>query len=300
MKLPPHPLPARFPGGATLRTTPKSLLALILSIACVLSLGVDVPALSAAAPSDKSKKNKQDPTLKGLPITELNADEAVLHALNRLAYGPRPGDVERVKQMGLAKWIDQQLNPNSIDDRALQARLENYPTLAMSTTKLIEEYPQPKQAEKQAAKLQAQNGQPSAFGCGGRGDRQRWAGRGTSENTAGVAPAKEQDRLGAANNPTGANSSGAISAAPSPMKEDPAVAADSANVATRGVGGKKNPLSGADPNAVPKAIADDSKKPQRVVEELAMAKVTRAIYSERQLQQVLDDFWFNHFNVFAG
>src|SRR5229473_844877 len=43
-----------------------------------------------------------------------------------------------------------------------------------------------------------------------------------------------------------------------------------------------------------------SRRPQRVVEELAMAKVARAIYSERQLQQVMDDFWFNHFNVFAG
>ena len=75
-----------------------------------------------------------------------------LHALNRLAYGPRPGDVERVRQMGLAKWIDQQLNPNSIDDKALEARLENYPTLKMSSAKLIAEYPQPKQAEKQAAK----------------------------------------------------------------------------------------------------------------------------------------------------
>ncbi len=37
-----------------------------------------------------------------------------------------------------------------------------------------------------------------------------------------------------------------------------------------------------------------------MVEELAMAKMTRAVYSERQLQQVMDDFWFNHFNVFAG
>ena len=47
-------------------------------------------------------------------------------------------------------------------------------------------------------------------------------------------------------------------------------------------------------------IADESKRPQRVIEELAMAKVTRAIYSERQLQQVMDDFWFNHFNVYAA
>jgi uncharacterized protein (DUF1800 family) len=77
--------------------------------------------------------------------------------------------------------------------------------------------------------------------------------------------------------------------APSPMKLNPP---------TRGTG-KKDVLS-VDPNAVPPAISDDSKRPQRVVEELAMAKMTRAVYSERQLQQVLDDFWFNHFNVFAG
>ncbi len=90
--------------------------------------------------------------MKGLPITELTADEAILHAMNRLAYGPRPGDVERVRQMGLSKWIDQQLTPNSIDDKAVNARLENLPTLSMSSARLIEEYPQPKQAVIQAAK----------------------------------------------------------------------------------------------------------------------------------------------------
>jgi len=72
----------------------------------------------------------------------------------------------------------------------------------------------------------------------------------------------------------------------------------SANLATQG-GTRRGELS-VDPNAVPRPIADDSKRPARVVEELAMAKMTRAIYSDRQLQQVMDDFWFNHFNVFAG
>jgi uncharacterized protein (DUF1800 family) len=294
MNLPVRPLP----DGATFRATPRSLLALILSIACALSLGVDVQSLSAAAHPDKSKKNRQDATLKGLPITELSADEAVLHALNRLAYGPRPGDVERVKHMGLAKWIDQQLNPNAIDDRALQARLENYPTLAMSTAKLLADYPQPKQAEKQAAKAQnVQQRRTDAAAAVVAKDAQDAE---ASENNAKAASVQERERSGAADNPSAPNSSSAATGAPSPMKEDPAIVADSANVQTRGAGGKKNALSGADPNAVPKAIADDSKKPQRVVEELAMAKLTRAIYSERQLQQVLDDFWFNHFNVFAG
>src|SRR5260370_1614413 len=126
-------------GNPILRTTGKSFLSALLSL-CVLTFGMDLPLLVGAAVPAKDKKPKQDAALKGLPITELSADEAILHALNRLAYGPRPGDVERVRQVGLAKWIDQQLNPNSIDDKAVEARLENYPTLPMSTSKLLAEY----------------------------------------------------------------------------------------------------------------------------------------------------------------
>ena len=294
-----------------IETTPRALLALALSLACVLSLGIDIPSLAAATTASagpKTKKTKLDPALKGLPITELTTDEAVLHALNRLAYGPRPGDLERVKQMGLAKWIDQQLNPNSIDDHGLQARLENYPTLAMSTTRLMEDYPQPKQAAKEAAKVQAQAAQAPA--------QQGTAQQNTSSTRADAAAAvvandgqvsaatpvyTEQNfpnRTTPTKTPVGAQTTMSSAPDPSPMKEDPAMAVDSSNVATRG--GKRDVLGGGDPNAVPKAIADDSKRPARVIEELAMAKITRAVYSDRQLQQVLDDFWFNHFNVFAG
>src|SRR6266852_6373307 len=131
-----------------LRSGAKSLLSILLSIVFVFPTGIALP--TPAATTAKDKKVKQDPSLKGLPITELTPDEAILHALNRLAYGPRPGEVERIRQMGLAKWIDQQLNPNSIDDKAMEARLQNYPTLKMSAAKLIDEYPQPKQAAKQA------------------------------------------------------------------------------------------------------------------------------------------------------
>jgi hypothetical protein len=135
--LPQHSSQTRMP---SISLRPKAFLAAFLSIACLLSLGVDVPAIAAIpAPAAKDKKPKQDPALKGLPITELTVDEAILHALNRLAYGPRPGDLERVRQMGLAKWIDQQLAPNSIDDKAVNARLENLPTLSMTSARLLEE-----------------------------------------------------------------------------------------------------------------------------------------------------------------
>jgi len=242
----------------------RAACALLTAAIFLITFGIDLPSFAASSltAGATNKKEKPDPSLKNLPITELSADEAIQHALNRLAYGPRPGDVERIKQMGLAKWIDQQLNPNSIDDKAVEARLENYPTLRMSTTKLLAEYPQPKQAAKKEGLTAQQLRQEMA---------------------------QERRATAVANNE---GDGGSMKNDPSPMKQE------SGNQATRGAGGG-NKLS-VDPNAVPRAIADDSKRPQRVVEELAMAKVTRAIYSERQLQQVMDDFWFNHFNVYAA
>ena len=284
---------------------PKAIFAAFLSIACVLSSSVDLPAIAAIPPAfAKDKKPKQDPVLKGLPITELTADEAILHALNRLAYGPRPGDVERVRQMGLAKWIDQQLTPNSIDDRALNARLENLPTLSMSSAQLIAEYPQPKQAAIQAAKRadSTANSNPQLANNGGPAGSKDKDMQNAPDESVTTAPPSSSAAVGqsASNNSLEVNvpdkSSIPASMKTKPSPTNPEVAA---NPTTPGTG-KRNVLSGPDPNAVPRVIADNSKKPQRVIEELAMAKVTRAIYSERQLQQVMDDFWFNHFNVYAA
>jgi len=285
MRLPARPASTfslKFPA---IFATPQSFLAVVLSFACLFSLGVDLPALAAVPAAAKDKKPKQDASLKGLPITELTADEAIFHALNRLAYGPRPGDVERVRQMGLAKWIDQQLNPNSIDDKTLDARLSDYSTLHISTAKLMEEYPQPKQAEKQAQKqAQAQQNQSRSDAAAAvvEKDMQPAGGRAGNSDTPAATPVSAPQP--APDNPND----------PAPMKQQ-----GQGNAATNGAG-RRDVLGGGDPNNVPRAIADDSKKPQRVVAELSMAKVTRAIYSERQLQQVMDDFWFNHFNVFAG
>src|ERR1700682_6077351 len=286
-------------GLTHLRTSAESFLSILLSIIFVLpSSGITLPATAAAGPAredghgsavplHKDKKVKQDAALKGLPITELSADEAILHALNRLAYGARPGDVERVSQMGLAKWIDQQLNPNAIDDRGVEARLEQFPTLRMSTAKLLGEYPQPKQQEKQAGARETRLNQRL---------EQRPGDAAAATITKDISdksaqPPQEQTAGGESAEGTKDDANAA-----SPMKQE---ASAEMNVATRGAG-KRDLLGGGDPNAVPRAIADDSKRPQRVVEELAMAKVARAIYSERQLQQVMNDFWFNHFNVFAG
>ena len=75
---------AKSPGSHAwaLLSGPRSVLSVILSFACTFSAGIDLPQPVSAAPSTKDKKLKPDAALKGLPITELTADEAILHALN--------------------------------------------------------------------------------------------------------------------------------------------------------------------------------------------------------------------------
>ena len=259
-----------------IRLTPKSFLASLLSMGCVLTLGVDLPASAGIPLGNKDKKIKQDASLKGLPITELTADEAIVHALNRLGYGPRPGDVERVRQMGLAKWIEQQLNPASVGDSRMEARLQGYPTLRMNSAKLIAEYPQPQQAAKQAGQTKAEFKQEPA----------------EKKQSDAAAEVVKRDMESSPNNPASHQSA---DASPAPMKQGQ----DDNRPPAKGAG-KRDLLGGGDPNIVPRAVDEESKRPPRIVAELAMSKVLRAAYSERQLEQVLDDFWFNHFNVFAG
>jgi len=99
----------------------------------VLMLGIATSLRLAIA-----KKNKRDSA-----ATQINEQKRVLHAINRLAFGPRPGEVERVTAMGVDKWIDQQLHPEKIDDHALDARLAPFRTLRMNTRELVENFPPP-------------------------------------------------------------------------------------------------------------------------------------------------------------
>jgi len=192
------------------------------------------PSMNSSAAHERIVLDKK---FKGkLPITELTEDEAILHAMNRLAYGPRPGDVDQVRQIGLEKWIEQQLHPELIDDAELNQRLQRYPTLAMSSKRLLEEYPRPDQGAKQQGITKEQ--------------------------------AKEQYE------------------AQLKLKQQQA---ESQVIVT----GNDN---------LDKAQQQLAKMqgPNRIVAELSMAKVDRAVYSNRQLQAVMEDFWFNHFNVFAN
>src|SRR6202167_1209683 len=133
---------------ASLRPTRPASLAGMIVIFLLAAATFAAPYLLAAADKNDGKGKTAPPSriTSGLPTEGLTEDEAILQALNRLGFGPRPGDVERVKEMGLQKWIDQQLHPDTINDSALDTRLERFPTLKMSSAKLLDEFPEPQVA----------------------------------------------------------------------------------------------------------------------------------------------------------
>ena len=171
-----------------------------------------------------------------------DTDRTIVHVLNRLGYGPRPGDVERVRSIGLARYIDQQLDPGNLKDPELAARLDRLTTLRMSTPALFEEYFLPALEQ--------------------RMQRQRELRR------AGTPPSEPP------------NMDEMSDSRAQPSKEAPPRPA---------------------PETPPQEIGGDPRRrDNRVMGELIEQRLLRAVYSERQLEEVLVDFWFNHFNVFAG
>ena len=154
---------------------------------------------------------------------EQTADQQVQHALDRLAFGARPGDVATVRAMGVDRWIGLQLAPDRIDDRAVDALVASNETYGRSTRDIVTMYQEGQRTLRSFGKELAQQGDTSS-------------------------------------------------------KRD--VRAE---------------LRRSDP-----ALQQRLRQTRRVVGDVQSVKLARAVASERQLQEVMTDFWENHFSVFAG
>ena len=197
----------------------------------------------------------------------LTEQQRIIHVLNRLGFGARPGDLERVKAMGLDNYINQQLNPEKIVDSVAENKVRELTALNLTTAELYEKYPQPGQLARQ---LQLRGKLPSD-----------------------LAEARENRVKGGANTAAGQKPKDGEMTGPE-MKSDAA---------------KNNqtppPGNPADNREYREMIAkyyreNGLQQPQRIVAELQASRILRAVYSERQLQEVMVDFWTNHFNIFAG
>jgi len=124
---------ARSVSGSRSRREGSAAELMKAGMACLLCvLMVDQPLLAA------SSGPKHGPTAGG---PQIKTENRTLHALNRLTFGPRPGDVAAVEAMGLSNWFEMQLNPQKIDDSALNARLAQFPAMQLPQDQLMARYP---------------------------------------------------------------------------------------------------------------------------------------------------------------
>lgn len=191
-------------------------LAVILTIFALLA-----PAFTTTAGSKGGAK----------PLTE---EQKILHVLGRLGFGARPGDVEKVKAIGLQKYIDQQLNATTIDDSAAEAKWKNIDVFNMTTSEVFAKYPNP------GALLRQLEG-----GRAAQANTQNQNGNETPEETQAQQRERRQ-------------------------------------------------------KLTEYYQKYDLRPAGQLIPQITANRMLRAAYSERQLQEVMVDFWQNHFNVFAG
>jgi uncharacterized protein (DUF1800 family) len=238
--------------------------------------------------------------------------ERAIHALNRLTFGPRPGDVERVLAIGVDKWIEQQLSPAQIDDSALEARLAPYRTLRMSAAEMVENFPPPQILKAVAEGKIAMPSDPQLRAVYAAGVARLNDKRAKNEKAAqnadllemspdGMSPEMKEQRQRARDH--------ARSRALDLMELPPetrtqnlaAMEADERRGFWRALSQDDREKLTADMTPRQKELLLSLENPVAVVNgELLHSKLLRATYSERQLQEVMTDFWFNHFNVFIG
>src|SRR5439155_3974510 len=101
-------------------------------------------ALAAVAPVEASAQAAQ-----------LSPRDSALHVLNRLAYGPRPGEVDRVAADGVMRWIDRQLSPGKIDDGPLAAHERRFKILDYDAGELARIYVDAQRERREQKRQQA-------------------------------------------------------------------------------------------------------------------------------------------------
>jgi uncharacterized protein (DUF1800 family) len=305
-----------------------------------------VVLLSAAAlvAGDKTSKSKRPDASSSASAVPMEDDKRIVHALNRFTFGVRPGDVERVRAVGLDKWFDEQLHPEKIDDGGVESRLAPFRTLKMSTREMVENFPPPQVLKaiengrmsmpRDPAKKAVYESRMAAY----QQRQQNKEDKAAAGNNAGVdsetPAAKTQpptitQTLGNTKDTTTEMSAGNQTAPTAEERKQQKLRENAmyADLDTdrllklppddRYKAIMKMPveerLDLAKTYKGPRAmqLVDDMKpeqretveamiQPQAVLGELAEAKLLRAIYSGRQLDEVMTDFWFNHFNVFIG
>jgi uncharacterized protein (DUF1800 family) len=266
-------------------------------------------------------------TKKPVAPKEIQGDDRILHALNRFTFGPRPGDLAAVQTMGLKEWFERQLQPIDIDDSALEIRLEAFPALKLQQAELMRRYPSPivlrqmieanmplpsdpvehaiyadqvafyklmqaKQAAEQAAI--SQTGSVDQKMMADDGHQEALPGDSVDPATPAMSTHEEQfykglDAVRIINLPPDQRMQRILTLSPEELIAfRRSLSASELAAATLGLSAEQKEI-----------LAALAGSPRMISGELTQSRMIRDIYSERQLEAVMTDFWLNHFNVYV-
>ena len=312
------------------------------TLGVILCLSLVCPAGPVAAQSSAADADSTRPL--GRPAyhsARIQGDDRILHALNRFTFGPRPGDLEAVRAMGLEKWFDQQLRPASLDHSDLDTRLAQFPAMQWSPEELL--YRAPSNAIiRQATDGRFPVPESGALRAVYQNQIYRVSERKQKDNLRKQQPAPTASTAmtAAASTDNGAMASDSASATPSAAQVSAAIDAVTSDDNSADTGAappvdegqlrrildlqpqqrvadlaamqpqefdrfikslrpiqRLSLLAGLTPEQ--REVVLDLENPQRLVQgELIAQRLTHDIYSPAQLQEVMTDFWLNHFNVF--
>lgn len=282
----------------------------ISGLLCALTAWPAPVGAAVAAPQRISRKGPRADT----PLTPR---QKALHALRRFSFGPRPGDLDAVERTGVDAWFQQQLHPEAIDDSDLNRRLQQFPAMQLTQAELIQRFPTPEMLRRynRGQQLVPEDTLERAIYAD--------AARSYEERKQNRLEMKQAGAVVSSNSsPTGMQTAQAMSAGANDRMA-PAALSDAARDAILSLppaarmqrllalspdemwslqAGLRAPdqarlLSGLTPEQAEEVTA--MKTPERMVDaEVLATRLLRDVYSRRQLQAVMTDFWLNHFSVY--
>lgn len=261
------------------------------AVAAVMIFPLSLCPVSASAAADEKPADMHA----NVSTAPLQGDEKLLQVLNRFTYGPRPGDLERMRAMGLQAWFDQQLAPQKIDDSVLEKKLADYPAMQLPLKQLMEMYPNQQVIRK------VMNGQTDR--PGGEAEKAIY----------NDSIARYKEKLAKKAPADGMADADTTDAAPLPQDAQTLIAMppdqrfsalcrftpEQLKALRKSVQpeDRQRLVEGFTPKQF-EAIAAFQTPQGVVAAEDIQTKLLRDIYSERQLNEVMVDFWLNHFNVY--
>ena len=294
---------------------PRSLRVVLVNVlvnAVVIAL-VNAPVAANLAAAQQSKSPAPTPkapakvahTASSKAAAALTEEQRALHALNRLTFGPRPGDLQKVMDAGVDDWIEQELHPEEIPDSVLDGKLGQFRTLRMSTRDLVQTFPNTnlvKSASEGKTPLPTDPLKRTIYEVqiSILADRQKQEqlardGKTPDAETKAKIDKQSQDTVSAE-----ADSILAL-AKEKRMEAILALSPDERRLFVSLIHGQQRDRLLADFAPEQREAFVGMTNSVAVVDgELQQAKVLRALYGERQLQEVMTDFWFNHFNIYLN